>query len=80
MDCQRSPAVHSHRAMLIDRATQVVSALLLLIIVALQWASGAYHREFGSHPDEAAHYVTARMIADYVANPQTSPVEFARSY
>ena len=34
------------------------SALLLAVVTALQIHSGAWHAEFGGHPDEAAHYVT----------------------
>ena len=30
--------------------------------------TGAYHAEFGSHPDEAAHYVTGLMVRDYLAS------------
>src|SRR4051794_21668726 len=38
----------------------------LAVTVYLQFLAGAYHGEFGSEPDEAAHYVTGLFIHDYV--------------
>ena len=45
-----------------------VGIFLLLFGLVLwgQQRSGAYNDEFGAHPDEAAHFVSALMIRDYV--------------
>jgi 4-amino-4-deoxy-L-arabinose transferase-like glycosyltransferase len=55
--------------------------LFLIIVVALQLASGAYQAEFGGYPDEPAHYVTSLMVHDYVAGLNWgSPLHFAQQY
>ncbi|RMH04079.1 MAG: hypothetical protein D6704_11740 [Nitrospirae bacterium] len=47
----------------------------------LQGINGAYWREFGGHPDEAAHYITGLMVRDYVAQGISKPpMEFAENY
>lgn len=47
----------------------------------LQWRAGAFRVEFGSHPDEAAHYVTGLMIRDYIASGHFAhPVAYAEHY
>lgn len=55
--------------------------LLLLAVAGLQVSSAAYRGGFGSQPDEAAHYVTALMVRDYLADgfPQ-DPLSFAKQY
>lgn len=40
----------------------------LAISISLQFLAGAYHGEFGSEPDEAAHYVSGLFVQDYVAH------------
>lgn len=47
----------------------------------IQSFTGAYRAEFGSEPDEAAHYVTGLMIHDYIAHGfPGSPMHFAKGY
>ena len=59
----------------------LVAALLLVVVTALQIRSGAWHAEFGGHPDEAAHYVTGLMVRDYVAQGfPGSPMAYAAGY
>jgi len=50
-------------------------------VTALQWLSGAYGAEFGGYPDEAAHYVTALMVRDYLAaGAPAPPTRYAEDY
>ncbi len=54
---------------------------LFALIVVLQFASGAYHSEFGSYPDEPAHYVTSLMVREYLKAPDLlHPMRFAENY
>jgi 4-amino-4-deoxy-L-arabinose transferase-like glycosyltransferase len=54
---------------------------LLALTVLLQFASGAYHSEFGSYPDEPAHYVTSLMVREYLKAPDLlHPMRFAENY
>ncbi len=65
-------------------------AALLLMLSAffaltyfLQTKSGAYQAEFGSEPDEAAHYVTGLCVRDYVAGgflTDHNPLNYAKKY
>jgi len=58
-----------------------VFGIILLVVILFQWLAGAYESEFGSHPDEAAHYITGLMIRDYLAGgPHGSPVAYANEY
>jgi hypothetical protein len=64
-------------------ARRFARALLLYggLILALQWAGGAYRAEFDGHPDEAAHFVTGLMVHDYlVARPHENPISWAAHY
>ena len=46
-----------------------------------QRAGGAYHSEFGGHPDEAAHYITGLMVRDYIAaRAPGSPIAYGEQY
>ena len=55
--------------------------VLFVITVLLQVASGAYRSEFGSYPDEPAHYVTSLMVREYVKTPDLlHPRAFAENY
>jgi len=60
------------------------AAIFFLTAVGLQWKAGAFAVEFGSHPDESAHYVTGLMIRDYlvaiVSGHFTSPLAYAENY
>jgi hypothetical protein len=58
----------------------LVFLAMLLIAVALQWASGAYQSEFWGF-DEAAHFVTGVMVHDYIASgARVSPMNFAKDF
>lgn len=51
------------------------------MVVFLQWQGGVYRGEFGSEPDEAAHYVTGLMVRDYItAGFPGNPMNFAKDY
>ena len=59
----------------------IVLAVFLGVILWLQAMSGTYHSEFGSHPDEAAHYVTGLMVRDYLTTGiPKNPMRFAEAY
>ena len=52
-----------------------------LFQVLLQMSGGAFEKDFGGHPDEAAHYITGLMVRDYVASGDwSSPLQFAQNY
>lgn len=58
-----------------------ICVVIFASVVTLQWASGAFQSEFGSYPDEAAHYITGLMVRDYVAKfSPVSPMKFAEDY
>jgi len=62
-------------------ADVLMIVLLFGVLVLIQYVSGAYHGEFGSHPDEAAHVVTGLMVYDYLTNSDwRSPLRFAEVY
>jgi len=66
---------------LAERAAPALAAGAFLLAVALQVRGGAYQSEFGSHPDESAHYVTGVMVREYVATwPPQPPLRFAQDY
>ncbi len=59
--------------------------LLLGLVLWGQQRSGAFNDEFGAHPDEAAHFVSALMIHDYLAQlgdeqGVTHPKKYAEDY
>jgi hypothetical protein len=75
---RRWSAQASLSALRVNVATFV---LLLALTVLLQIASGAYHSEFGSYPDEPAHYVTSLMVREYLKAPDLlHPMRFAENY
>jgi hypothetical protein len=58
-----------------------IAILLFATILVLQHKAGAYQAEFGSHPDEAAHYVTGLMVREYLAHGLPgNPMDFAQQY
>ncbi|MGZ4972189.1 MAG: hypothetical protein ACXWDN_05465, partial [Limisphaerales bacterium] len=65
-----------------NRRTCLLPFLLFFaVVVMMQSFTGAYRAEFGSEPDEAAHYVTGLMIRDYIAHGfPGSPMHFAKDY
>lgn len=56
------------------------AALLATAVLAWQLASGAHSSDFGGYPDEASHYVTGVMIAEYLRHPTWPPMAFAERY
>lgn len=59
----------------------VAGAIFWILAGCLQWKAGAFAAEFGSHPDEAAHYVTGLMIRDYVVTGHFAhPWAYAQYY
>jgi 4-amino-4-deoxy-L-arabinose transferase-like glycosyltransferase len=63
-----------------------VFAVLLATVVCLQWRNNAYHAEFVTQGDEAAHMVTGTMVYDYLSallsgNPGSrNPMRYAETY
>jgi hypothetical protein len=56
-------------------------ALLALVVAGLQWRSGTYRADFSSHPDEAAHAVSALLLWDYAATGfPAHPLRFAERF
>jgi hypothetical protein len=52
-----------------------------VLVVLLQWLSGAYASELAHEPDEPAHVVTSLMFGDYVRSGlQESPFSYAQKY
>lgn len=61
--------------------TAVMFTALVTLAVVLQSMAGAEKAGFGGAPDEAAHFVTALMIRDYVAEGMpVPPVTYAERY
>jgi hypothetical protein len=55
--------------------------LIAGLVVIFHGASGSAHSELGSHPDEAAHFVTGLMVRDYMAGGfHESPLRYADEY
>jgi len=49
--------------------------------VLLQWFGGAFTNGFGGHPDEAAHFISALMVRDFLAGSAfRDPWGFAQLY
>jgi hypothetical protein len=58
-------------------------ALIAAFIAAalfVQLHIGAYDTDRGQTSDEAAHFVTSLMIADYLHHPSANPIAFAKDY
>src|SRR5687768_7793034 len=63
------------------RHTAIMFVALVALTVLLQRFAGAETAGFGGAADEAAHFVTALMIRDYVADGMpASPVAYAERY
>ena len=63
------------------RRNAAVFVFLFLLVVLLQWLSGAYRSEFGGYPDEPAHYATSVMVRDYILGGHyAKPMQFAANY
>ena len=61
--------------------TAIMFVALVMLALLLQRVAGAEMAGFGGAPDEAAHFVTALMIRDYVADGMPgSPIAYAERY
>ena len=59
----------------------LVFALLFLLVVALQVASGFLSTELVRHPDEPAHFVTGVLVFDYLRSGfHQAPLAFAEQF
>ncbi len=79
---QRYPHQNGHGAprCLLARLAPAFAAFFVLT-TALQWYKGAFHGEFGGHPDEASHVVTGLMVRDYIAAlAPEAPMRYAENY
>lgn len=63
------------------RSTLFAAIFFIVVAVVLQQFAGSYGKEFGSEPDEAAHYVTGLCVRDYVAAGfPGNPLGYAKKY
>lgn len=61
--------------------TLLVFLLFHALTVVLQYCNNAYANEFGSHSDEAGHFVTGVLVHDFLVSGRwSSPMEYARDY
>lgn len=70
---------------IMQRGALVHFLITLLFFIALsgaiQLSTGGYNADRGNHSDEAAHFVSSLVIADYIATGHWSnPVKFATDY
>jgi hypothetical protein len=57
------------------------AATILLAVAVMQIAGGSYRTDLATHPDEAAHFVTATCLLDYFKiGFGAPPIAFAESY
>ena len=78
----RSKWKANHEAGVILHAL-ILFCCLFAINVYLQIANSSYESDFGAHPDEGAHVVTALMVRDYLAGgflESANPISYAKSY
>jgi hypothetical protein len=62
------------------RTTALVAAIVAAVAIT-QISAGAYGNDLASYPDEAAHFVSAVCLLDYIAlAPGSDPVAFAQAY
>jgi 4-amino-4-deoxy-L-arabinose transferase-like glycosyltransferase len=63
------------------RGMAALFALIVALAAVFHFASGSARSELGSHPDEAAHFVTGLMVRDYLASGfHESPLRYADEY
>jgi hypothetical protein len=53
---------------------------ILLVLLGVQYAGGAYTAEFSGHPDEAGQFVSALMVYDYLCALPRDVVDWAGQY
>ena len=59
----------------------LVAVMLFFEALCLQWLGGALDNEYTSFPDEAAHYVSALLVQDYLSSGDYSdPMGYAEDY
>src|SRR5580765_351093 len=59
----------------------LLASLLLSVTVGLQVAAGAYQSERNSYSDEAAHFMNALVLRDYIREGLSqNPLRFAEDY
>jgi len=59
----------------------VAIVVLIGVVVAFQYGSGAYNKDLSADEDEPAHVVSSLMVRDYIAQGfPGNPVHFAESY
>ena len=64
-----------------DRALFPVVLVLGLILAFLQWTGGAWDAELNGYPDEAAQFVTGRMVWGFLHKlPAGNPFAWASHY
>lgn len=87
--CEAAPTVAvsvvdvstSARRLLAKSADALAALVLIGLIFAFQYASGAYQKDFSADEDEPAHVVSSLMVRDYIAQGfPGSPLHFAESY
>jgi hypothetical protein len=75
----RGPLVVSRAGWLIREA--LLASLLLGVTIGLQVAAGAYQSERNSYSDEAAHFMNALVLRDYIREGLSqNPLRFAEDY
>jgi Dolichyl-phosphate-mannose-protein mannosyltransferase len=63
------------------RRSLLVGVVFLAVLVATQWAVGAYRSEQGIYSDDAAHFMNGLLVRDYVAEGLgQNPITFAEQY
>jgi hypothetical protein len=63
------------------RRSLLAGVVFLAILVATQWAVGAYRGEQGIYSDDAAHFMNGLLVRDYVSEGLgQNPIEFAKQY
>jgi hypothetical protein len=64
-----------------DRLFFSVVATIGLALALLQSAGGAWDAEFDGYPDESSHFVTGRMIWEYLTTfPRENPISWAGQF
>jgi hypothetical protein len=59
----------------------IAVAAIGIILLAVQWASGAWHAEFDGDTDESTQFVSGRMLWEYVRSlPPGNPIDWAGQY
>jgi len=65
------------------RGLKILALALLVgaLVTMFHYGSGSRGSELGSHPDEAAHFITGLMVRDYLASGfHESPLRYADEY